>query len=75
MVQSDALSKRADHISEENTNNEDMTLLPDNLFVKFIDTDMYNLFAKQIMKDDIICDVITALKEQGTPLIESSLSD
>ena len=75
MVQSDALSRRADHIPEEDTDNEDITLLPDNLFVKFIDTDMHDLFTEQIMKDDIVRDAITTLKDQGTPLIKSSLSD
>ena len=75
MVQSDALSRRADHIPEEDTDNEDLTLLPDNLFVKFIDTDMHDLFAEQIMKDNIICDAIATLKERGTPPIKSSLSD
>ena len=36
---------------------------------------MHNLFAKQIMKDDIVHDAITALKERGAPPIKSSLSD
>ena len=75
MVQSDTLSRRADHIPGEDTDNKDMTLLLDNLFAKFIDTDMHDLFAKQIMKDNIVHNTITALKEQGTPLIKSSLSD
>ena len=75
MVQSDALSRRADHIPEEDTDNEDMTLLLDNLFVKFIDTNMHDLFAEQIMQDNIIRDAILALKKQGTPPIKSSLSD
>ena len=52
-----------------------MTLLLDDLFVKFIDTDMHDLFAEQIMQDDIVRDTISALKKQGTPPIRSSLSD
>ena len=75
MIQSNALSRWADHIPEEDTDNEDMTLLPDKLFIKFINADMHNLFAKQIMKDDIVHDAITALKERGAPPIKSSLSD
>ena len=75
MVQSDALSRRADHVPEEDADNEDMTLLPNDLFIKFINTDMHNLFAEQIMKDDIVRDAVAALKEQGTPPIKLSLSD
>ena len=63
IVQSYTLSRRADHIPEEDTDNEDITLLPDNLFVKFIDTDMHDLFAEQIMKDNIVRDAIATLKE------------
>ena len=40
MVQSDTLSRRVDHVPDKDTDNEDMTLLPEKLFVKFIDADM-----------------------------------
>ena len=36
---------------------------------------MHNLFAQKIMKDNIVKDVITALKTKGTPPIKSSLKD
>jgi hypothetical protein len=75
MVQSDVLSRREDHIPENDTDNEDAILLPDQLFVKFIDTSLHNLFTEQIMKDDLVKDVIKALNENGTPPIKSSLSD
>ena len=75
MVQSNALSRRVDHIPEEDTDNEDMTLLLDDLFVKFINTNMHDLFTEQIMQDDIVHNAILALKKQGTPPIKSSLLD
>jgi RNase H-like domain found in reverse transcriptase len=75
MIQSDALSRREDHIPENDTDNEDTTLLPDQLFVKFIDTSMHDLFAKQIMKEDLVKDVIKALKEKGTPPIKLLLDN
>jgi hypothetical protein len=38
MVQSDTLSRRVDLHPDEDSNNEDMTLLPDDLFIKVINT-------------------------------------
>jgi hypothetical protein len=75
MVQSNALSRREDHIPKNDTDNEDAILLPDQLFVKFIDTSLQDLFTERIMKDDLVKDAIKALKENGTPPIKSSLSD
>ena len=74
MIQSDALS-REDHTPEEDTDNEDITMLPNTMFVWFINEDMHDLFAQNIMKDDIVKDAITALKMRGTPPIKSSLED
>ena len=65
MVQSDALSRRADLCPEDETDNVDDTLLPDELFVKAIDVEMHNLIATQLMKDDIVKDAIEALKSKG----------
>jgi Integrase zinc binding domain len=75
MVQSDALSRREDHVPENDTNNEDAILLSDELFVNFVDASIHDLFAEWIMKEDLVCDVVKALKEKGTPPIKSSLED
>ena len=37
MIQSDSLSRRPDFIPSKDTDNEDMTLLPDNLFLNLLD--------------------------------------
>ena len=42
MIQSDALSRRPDHIPEGDTDNDDVVMLPDSLFVNLIDTDLAN---------------------------------
>jgi hypothetical protein len=73
MIQSDALSRRSDLCPDEDNDNQDMTLLPDELFVRAIDVEMHNLIAAHLMKDNIVKDVIQALKSRGTPLIKSSL--
>ena len=71
MVQSDVISRRSDLCPDNKTDNSDMTLLPENLFVKAIDIEMHDLVAANLMKDDIVKDVIEALKSNGTPPIKS----
>ena len=40
MIQSDALSRRPDYVLDEDNDNEDITMLPDNLFINLIDLDL-----------------------------------
>jgi hypothetical protein len=75
MVQSDALSQRADLHPDEDNNNEDMTLLPDDLFMKVIDTEMHSLLVAALMKDDLVKSAVEALKTGGIPPIKSALMD
>src|SRR5271155_5161208 len=46
MVQSDALSRRPDHYSDTDTDNEDRVLLPGDLFVRTLDLDLHDLIAE-----------------------------
>ena len=50
MVQSDALSWRPDLCPEEDNDNKDIVMLPDELFVNLIDTDLQERIA---MADDL----------------------
>jgi hypothetical protein len=75
MVQSDALSQRADLHPDEDNDNEDMTLLPDDLFMKVIDTKMHTLLVAVLMKDDLVKSAVEALKTGGIPPIKSTLTD
>src|SRR5271170_3219221 len=45
MIQSDALSRRPDHCPDEDTDNEDRTLLPEDLFIKSLDLDLHDVIA------------------------------
>jgi len=45
MFQSDALSRRPDHIPEKDNDNEDITILPDSLFINLIDTELQQQIA------------------------------
>jgi hypothetical protein len=42
MIQSDALSRRPDYIPEIDEDNENITMLPDGLFINLIDVDLQN---------------------------------
>jgi hypothetical protein len=75
MVQLDALSQRADLHPDEDNDNEDITLLPDELFVKVINTEMHSLLVTALMKDDLVKLAIEALKTGGISPIKSALTD
>ena len=75
MVQSDTLSRCSDLCPDDETDNMDITLLPDSLFIQAIYTEMHDLIATNLMKDNIVKDAIEALKSNGTPPIKSALSD
>src|SRR6516164_945641 len=73
MVQSDALSRRPDHVPGEDEDNEEMTLLPDSLFLRQIDLETRDVIIEAMTKDDFPNKAIVALKEKGTPPIKSDL--
>ena len=73
MVQSDALSRRPNHIPEADEDNEEMILLPDSLFLRQIDLQTHDVIIKAMTKDDFPNKAIIALKEKGTPPIKSDL--
>jgi hypothetical protein len=75
MVQFDALSWRADLHPDEDNDNEDMTLLPDELFMKVIDTETHSLLVAALMKDDLVKSAVEVLKTGGIPPIRSALMD
>ena len=69
MVQSDALSRRPDFTPENNNDNEDITMLPENLFIHLIDTDLQNRIAEcQDMDKDATEALITLLDQKSTSL-------
>lgn len=75
MVQSDALSQRSDLCPEEGTDNANTILLADYLFVNMVDTDLRNIICKRMDEDDTVIEVLKALKENGTPLLKSAISN
>ena len=75
MVQSDALSRRPDLCPENDTDNEDIVMLPHEMFVNLIDTDLQNKIA---MSDDLDGNAAEALKlllEKGPTPMTAGLDD
>jgi len=75
MVQSDALSQWPDLAPEEDNDNADLTLLPNTLFVKVIDTDLKDAFLEAFTKDDSMHKTMEAINGSGTPPIRSAVAD
>ena len=75
MVQSDALSRRSDFYLDKDNDNEDITLLPDNLFVNLIDLDLQRSIAASDSYDWTAADAIKLLQDDGPTEAQADLSD
>ncbi|ESK88465.1 pro-pol protein [Moniliophthora roreri MCA 2997] len=75
MVQSDALSRRDDHVQGINNDNDDIILLPDRLFINVIDLDLQAKLKDRLGADDFHKMTLEALTISGLPPIKSALSD
>src|SRR6266702_6055793 len=75
MIQSDALSRRPDFVPDEDHDNEDMTLLPDQLFVNLINTELQHKIANSEMLDVDATDAIKLLLEGGPTSLRHDLAD
>jgi hypothetical protein len=65
MIQSDALSRRPDFVPDDDTDNDDMTMLLDDLFINLIDTDLQKRIASCTTMDKDAMDALTTLLGQG----------
>ncbi len=65
MVQSDALSRRSDFYLDDDNDNEDVTLLPNNLFVNLIDIDLQRHIAASDSYDWTAANAIKLLQADG----------
>lgn len=74
MIQSDTLS-RLKHLNTEVKDNDNMTLLPNDMFVKSIDLELEGRIRTMLEKDQIITDTLKALKEGLLMPMNSSLDD
>src|SRR5271155_6092628 len=75
MIQSDALSRRSDHCPDKDQDNQDITLLPENMFINLIDMDLQNRIASATDYDHNIGNILKTLLEEGPTVLKNDLSD
>ena len=71
----DALSHCPDHIPSSDSDNEDVTLLPDTLFVNLIDAALSDQLATSSATDPLVLDALHALPRELPAKFRSCLSD
>ena len=75
MVQSDALSRRPDFTPEEDTDNENVVMLPETVFVNLIDTELQERILTCEKFDSDAMETLKTLLEEGPANIQNQLSD
>ena len=75
MILSDSLSRRPDLCPEEDHDNEDITMLPDMLFTRVIDTTLLEQIATVTDLDKEVTDALQTLQEKGSTQIKKDLID
>ena len=72
MILSDALSRRPDFTPEEDIDNDNITMLPDNLFINLIDLDLQNRIANCDALDKDATDALTLLLDQKPTTVKGN---
>jgi RNase H-like domain found in reverse transcriptase len=75
MVQSDALSRRPDYGTDERMEEEDKVVLPDNLFINLLDTELQERILNGKELDLDVKNAIETLMEEGPTSLKNDLQD
>ena len=75
MIQSDNLSRRPDYIPDNDTDNENITMLPDDLFIGLIDVDLQNQIAESDDMDKDTMEALATLLNQGNATFVNNAKD
>jgi hypothetical protein len=75
MVQSDALSRRPDYGTDEQIEEEDKVVLPDNLFINLLDTELQEQILNGKELDLDVKNAIGTLIEEGPTNLKNDLQD
>ena len=75
IVQSDTLSRRLDFTPEEDTDNKNTTMLPDELFISLIDTELQERILTCEKLDSDAMEALKVLLEEGPTTIRNQLPD
>lgn len=74
IIQSDSLSCYSDHILND-TNNNDVIVLPDNIFICLLDLDLQDEILQKTIDDKFFSKAVISLKEHGPTPIHSALDN
>jgi hypothetical protein len=75
MVQSDALFRRPDYGTNERMEEEDKVVLPDNLFINLLDTELQERILNRKELDLDVKNAIEMLIEEGPTSLKNDLQD
>ena len=75
MIQSDALSRRPDLCPDDDNDNEDIIMLPQDMFLNLIDTELQNRIALLDDLDGIAAESLKLLLEMAPTLMTTGLND
>jgi hypothetical protein len=75
MIQSDALSRRPDLCPDEDTDNEDIVLLKDDMFISLIDEGLQRRITESTDLDGTAADALKLLLEIGPTSMTTGLND
>uniref|UniRef100_A0A0W0GE77 Reverse transcriptase RNase H-like domain-containing protein n=1 Tax=Moniliophthora roreri TaxID=221103 RepID=A0A0W0GE77_MONRR len=75
ITQADALSWWSNECEDEDTDNDNVVMLPERLFVKGINLEMKDEIRERLGLDDFHKSALEQLLHQGVPPIKSALSD
>ena len=75
MIQSDTLSRRPDFVPDKDTDNEDIVMLPDNLFIQLLDIELQRRIANTNDLDEEVTKALMTMLEQGPTAIRRELGD
>ena len=73
--QSDALSRRPDFVPIEDNDNEDIVMLPEEMFLNLLDLDLQNRITQSSAFDSTAAEALKVLLENDSGLIRSELED
>jgi hypothetical protein len=75
MVQSDALSRRPDYGTDERMEEENKVILPDDLFINLLDTELQERILNGKKLDLDVMNTIKTLMEEGPNNLKNNLQD
>ena len=73
LIQADALSRRSDHVTEED--DKTIVMLPDNMFISLIATDLRDRITTATDADELAATIKNCLHKQLPPPMRTALSD